>query len=188
MSDQTVRDVMLALGEYATIGMGCTIHEALVELSKTQLGLTYDRHHHRAILVIGPDGDVAGKVTHWALLRSLMPELLGDEELASLTRAGLPDTFIERLKRQVGEVQPTLRGLCRAAARVKVEDAMVPVGDSIDVEATLIEAIQRMVAHHCQSMIVRRRGAAVGILRLSDVFEEVADVIRAADPGDSGGE
>jgi CBS domain-containing protein len=176
---------MLALGEYATIDVGCTIREALVELSKAQLGLTYDRHHHRAILVIGRDGDVVGKVTHWALLRSLLPELLGSDEVASLTRAGLPEAFIEQLKRRVDEVQPTLRGLCQAAARVRVEEAMVPVGESIDEDTSLIEAIRRMVALHCQSLVVRRAGAAVGILRLSDVFEEVADLIRAADPDES---
>jgi len=185
MTDRTVRDLMLALGEYATIDVGCTIREALVELSKAQLGLTYDRHHHRAILVIGGDGDVVGKVTHWALLRSLMPDLLDDDGIASLARAGLADDFIERLKRRIDEVPPTLRGLCRAAARVKVEDAMVPVGESIAEEATLIEAIRRMVALHCQSLVVRRAGTAVGILRLSDVFEEVADSIRNVDPGET---
>ncbi len=185
MSGKTVKDVMLALSEYATINSGCTVREALLALNKAQLGLTYDRHHHRAVLVLGADGDVVGKLTHWAILRSLEPELLGQDDLASLAQAGLDDTFIDTLKRRIGRVSGSLAGMCRAAARVRVEQAMVPAGESILEEATLTEAIRRMVILHCQSLIVRRAGAVVGIIRLSDAFEEAADLIRASDPGQS---
>ena len=97
MDSKKVRDLMHSLDEYATISDNCTIREALVALDKAQLGLTPDRHHHRAVLVLDGSGNVVGKLTHWAILRSLEPGPLQNEDLASLDRAGLSAEFVHRL-------------------------------------------------------------------------------------------
>jgi len=176
-----VRDVMLSLDEYATIASGCTIREALVALNKAQLGLTYDRHQHRAVLVLDESGTVIGKLTHWAILCSLEAELLQGEDLSILDRAGLSADFIGRLKHLTPMFGGSLTRMCRTAAHVRVEDAMIPVTESISVNASLAEAIRQMVVLHAQSLLVHRHWKVVGILRLSDVFEEVADRIRDGD-------
>jgi len=181
METKKVGDVMLSLDEYGTINSGCTIREALVAMSKAQLGLTYDRHQHRAVLVLDESQTVIGKLTHWSVLRILESELLQGEDLASLDRAGLSADFIDRLKHLTTMFGTSLDRICRTAARVKVEDAMVPVAESISEDAPLSEAIRRFVALHAQSLLVHRRENVVGILRLSDVFEEVADRIRDGD-------
>jgi len=186
MNERKVRDVMLSLEEYATIRKGCTIRDALFALNKAQLGLTCDRHQHRAVLVLDPRGDVVGKLSHLAILRSLEPVGIREDDVAALDRAGLSIDFIGRLKREVQASGISLRQMCRAAARVRVEDAMVPVSESIDEEAPLTEAIQQMVRSREQSMLVRRQGRAVGVLRLADVFEEVADLIREEDGEETG--
>jgi CBS domain-containing protein len=181
MDTKTVGDVMLLLDEYATIASGCTIREALVALSKAQLGLTYDRHQHRAVLVLDESGAVIGKLSHWGILRSLEPELLRGDDLASLDRAGLSADFIGRLKHPTPMFGGSLDRMCRTAARVRVEDAMAPVTESVSKEAPLSEAIRRFVALHAQFLLVQERGKVIGVLRLSDVFEEVADRIREGD-------
>lgn len=43
-----VRDLLLLLSEYSTVSSEATLRDALVALSKAQMGLTDDRHHHRA--------------------------------------------------------------------------------------------------------------------------------------------
>ena len=58
---------------------------------------------------------------------------------------------------------------------------MVPIGESIDEDALLTEAIHQMVLMHALSIPVTRHGEVVGILRQSDVFEEVADIIMSSD-------
>ena len=172
---------MQSLDEYATISCKCTIREALVALNTAQLGLTPDRHHHRAVLVLDGWGNVVGKLTHWAILRSLEPDLLQNEDLASLDRAGLSAEFVHRLKNEARMFSGSIARTCAAAGRVRVEDAMVPVGESISEDAPLTEAIQRFVLLHSQSLLVRSDERVVGILRLSDVFEEVANQIRGED-------
>lgn len=173
-----VRDLMLLLSEYSTVSSEATLGDALVALSKAQMGLTYDRHHHRAILALDGEGKVVGKLSYWAILRSLEPKLLSDRELRALNRAGLSADFIDSLRETVHFFKGSLKRMCVNAARVKVKDAMVPAGEGIDEHAPLTEAIHRMVLEHSQSVLVTRKDEVIGVLRLSDVFEEVADAIR----------
>lgn len=186
MSDKQVKDLMLALSEYATVGEDATLKEALNALSKAQLGLHQDRHYHRAVLVLNRAGRVVGKLSHWAILRALQPRTLRNADVASMARAGLPEAFLETLKQNMAGAAGNLEQLCHHAASVRACDAMVPVLESIDEQASMTQAVQEMVAKHCQSMLVTRSGKVIGILRMSDVFQEVADRIRSAactDPG-----
>lgn len=173
---------MLPLEEYATIPADSTIREALIELDTAQLGLDHDRHHHRAVLVLDEDGSVVGKLSHWAILKSLQPRFLRRDDLASLLRAGLTQEFVESMRKNFTGVIGSLEQMCRASASIKAGDAMVSTGRSVDEDALLIEAINDMVLAHEQSKLVTRNGEVVGILRLSDVFERVADMIRGSDP------
>jgi predicted transcriptional regulator len=178
MENKRVKDLMLSLSEYATIDSKSTIHQALVALSKAQMGLTQDRHHHRAILVLDEKQHVVGKLTYGSILRSLEPKLFKQTDHEALSRSGLDNGFIASLQRRFEQWPADLTRMCQQAARVRVRDAMVPVQESIDEDAGLTEAIRMLVVGHWQSLLVTRDGEVVGILRLSDIFEEVADMIR----------
>ncbi len=180
MDEKKVNEVMLLLEEYATVSWDATIAEALQALSKAQMGLTYDRHHHRAIVVLGDSGEVVGKLSHWAILRSLEPRFLDKADMESLARVSLSPDFISYLEQGAGFFKGSLAALCSRAGRIKVKDAMVPIGESVEDGAPLTDAIHLFVRTHAQSIIVTRRGRPIGVLRLSDVFEEVADLIRSS--------
>ena len=180
MEEKRVKDLMLALDEYATIDAEATIREALLALDEAQLGLDDDRHHHRAVLVLDADRQVIGKLSHWAILRRIEPTFLRADDLVSLNRAGLTPEFIRILESRFAGFSNSLALMCAEAAKTKARDAMVPVDESIDEDARISEAIQALVRNHAQSMLVTRDGTVVGILRMSDVFEEVANVIRRA--------
>lgn len=177
MAPRLVKDLMISLDEYATIRADQTIAQALEALGKAQLGLTADRHQHRAVLVLDERGDVLGKLSHWAVLRSLETSLLRTSDLASLDRAGLNEDLIQSLREKVSEFGGSLEHMCAVAGRTRVSAAMVPVGQSIDETSTLAEAVRVLVRTHAQSLPVTRGDRVVGILRLSDVFEAVADLI-----------
>ena len=181
MEEKRVGEVMVSLSEYATIDAEKTIKEALEALSKAQLGLTQDRHHHRAVLVLDRDGNVMGKLSHWAILRALERRPLRADDMVSLSRAGLTEEFIESMQDSLSTFTGSLQQMCRYAARIKAKDAMVSVGESIEESATLTEAIRMLVRKHVQSLPVTSGNKVVGILRLSDVFEEVAEAIKKSD-------
>ena len=179
MDDKTVKDIMLPLSEYATISQERTLREALVALDNAQLGLTNDRHHHRAVLVLDAQGDVVGKLSHWAILRKLEPRFLDTEALSALCRENLTADYMVDMEESLSDVLTGLSGLCRRASGVKAKEAMVPAGESIDQDASLVSAIHQLVVSHANSMLVTHDGRTVGILRLSDVFETVAAVIKS---------
>jgi len=178
MEEKKVKDMMLALDEYATISCEATILEALVALNKVQMGLTNNRHNHRAVLALDGNGKVVGKLSHWAILRSLEPRLLCERDVQSLAQAGLKADFIRRLSSNLSLFAGDLKKMCHDAARIKVREAMVPIGDSIDENEPITEAIHMLVLTHDYSTLVTRNNEVVGILRLADIFEEVADIIR----------
>ncbi len=178
MGEKRVKDLMLPLSEYATISGERTIQDALKALDKVQLGLTYDQHHNRAVLVLGVDGEVVGKLSHLSILRKLEPKFLNTNDLSALSRANLSADYISNLEESITGFSVSLSTLCKRSSGIKAKDAMVHVGESIDENESLVVAIHQLVVRHVQSLLVRRESKTVGILRLSDVFEEVADIIR----------
>ncbi len=178
MGETRVKDLTLPLSEYATISGERTIQDALQVLNKAQLGLTYDRHHHRAVLVLDESDDVVGKLSHWAILRKLEPKYLNTEDLSALSRANFTADYMSELEEGLTGFLGSLSALCKRASGIKAKDAMVPLGESIDENESLVAAIHHLVEFHAQSIMVTRKGKMVGILRLSDVFQEVADMIR----------
>jgi signal-transduction protein with cAMP-binding, CBS, and nucleotidyltransferase domain len=62
-----------------------------------------------------------------------------------------------------------------------VRDVYTPDIATIDEEATLPDAAVAFLAQQAQSLLVRRGQQTVGILRLSDLFDELARQIRQDD-------
>ena len=73
-----------------------------------------------------------------------------------------------------------LRDICSKAAKVKVKDFMyTPAEDEyVEENVSLEEAIHMLVIGHHQSLLVTKDGKIVGILRLTDVFVAISDLIR----------
>ena len=74
-----------------------------------------------------------------------------------------------------------LEDLCRKAANVKLGSIVAaPLeGEFIDQDASLDKAVHQLIMGHHQSLLVTSKGRIVGILRLTDVFKEVTDRIKA---------
>jgi len=177
-AERRVKDLMLPLSEYATVPADRNLRDAVVALYRSRKHLTKNRHHHRAVLAIDDRGRVVGKLTYWAILASLEPPLIGTFDAQSLQQSSLSPELVAAIQDRVASLQGGLDRMCQAAGLMSVSDAMVPVDEHIDEAAPLTEAIDRLVDHHAQSMLVTSGDAVVGILRLSDVFEEVGDLIR----------
>jgi len=177
ISEKKVKDVMISLDQYPTISAEATLQEALVTLSKAQKSLNEVGFNYRAILVLDEHRQVIGKLSFWAILRSLEPKLLSKNDVEALRRTGLSLDYIDTLAEKGTLFPSNLNRLCHEAARVKAREAMIPAQTSIDEQALLTEAIHLLVMTHSQSLLVTKDGTITGILRLSDVFAVVADII-----------
>jgi len=173
------KDLMLSLSEYAVVDEDATVLDALQALSASQAQVPAGRQPHRAVLVRNRQGAIVGKLHHFAFLRALIPERRALGERAMLDRAGVSDELLASSMQTLDLLTGDLVDVCQRARSVLVRDVYTPATASIDGDAVLADAIGAFLGHQTLSLLVRRGGAIVGILRLSDLFDELARQIMA---------
>jgi CBS domain-containing protein len=173
MDTKKVKDLMVPLDEYAVVDQDATLLDAVLALDKAISKLKPGKQKHRAVLVVDSDKKVIGKIGHLAFLKALEPKynVLGD--LPALSRVGVSQEFIDSMMANMKFFQDNLADLSTRAARLKARDVMHPVTESVAEDATLAEGIHELVMHQSLSILVTRKGNVVGILRISDLFEEL---------------
>lgn len=179
MKNKHVKDLMLPLSEYAIVSKEDTLLDALQALDKAQSRLPSGRQPHRAVLVKDENDRIVGKLGHLGFLKALEPKytILGDVE--RLSKSGLSGEFIETMMESFNFWRDDLAEICRRAQIIKIIQVMNPVEESIDENTSLAEVIHRMVLLQTLSILVTRNSHVVGILRLSDLFTKVADLVKS---------
>jgi CBS domain-containing protein len=180
MKSIKVKEIMVPLNEYATVDEDATLHEALLALEDAQQRFAQNRYKHRAILVFDRNRDIVGKLSQLDVIRGLETGYKKIGDLKGVSRSGFSPEFIKSLIEQYSLWQRPLDEICRKAGRIKIKDIMYTPTEReyVEEEASLDEAIHQLVMGYHQSLLVTRRGKIVGILRLTDVFTEICNVIK----------
>lgn len=181
MEPLKVKDLMVPLAEYATVSEDANLYDAVAALRKAQKAFDRERDRHRAIIVLNKDGQVVGKLSQMDVIRGLEPNYEKIGKLRETSRFGFSPDFMQSLIKDYGLWDRPLRELCKKAALKKVSDIMYrpTPGEYVNEDDTLDQGIHQLIAGHHQSLLVMRGKQIVGILRLSDVFREVCDMIAA---------
>mgnify|MGYP001813512977 FL=1 len=180
MRTVTVKELMVPLEAYATVSKEATLREAILALERAQMTLDPSRHKHRAILVLDDNGNVVSKITMKNILMALEPNYGKLEGTGVLERSGYsPDLIRSMLEDNTLWAKP-LQFVHERATQLKVADFIqTPLaGEYIDEYASLGEAIRQLIAYPTLSLLVTSSDKVVGILRLSDVFTKICDIIR----------
>ena len=181
MADKKVKDIMVPLADYATVSENANLHEAVFALREAQHKFDLSKDPHRAIIVLNNKGNVVGKLSQLDLLKGLEPNYDKIGDFRETSRFGFTPDFLKSLMKNYGLWNHPLMDLCKKAAEKKVKDIMyTPTqGEFVLEDAFLDEAIHQLIMGHHQSLLVTKDKKIVGILRLSDVFREVCDLILA---------
>ncbi|MGD8520406.1 MAG: CBS domain-containing protein [Desulfobacterales bacterium] len=180
MKTITVKELMVPLKKYATVPQEATLREAVLALEKAQMTLDPSQHKHRAILVLDENGKVVSKITMKDILVALEPNYGKVEGGDVLERSGYSSDMIkDMLDNNVLWAEP-IRFSCERAAKLKVNDFMraPSEGEYIDQNATIGEATHQLIVQPYLSLLVTSDDAVVGVLRLSDVFTKVCEMIK----------
>jgi CBS domain-containing protein len=177
---------MVPLEEYATVSEEATLKDAVDALEKAQEELDRKRYKylHRAVLVLNNDREIVGKITQLDILRGLEPNY---KNIVDTTRrlsiSGFSTQFLTSMMDMHGLWVHPISGICAKAADVRVNDFMVTLteGEFIDETASLEEAMHIMVMGHHHSLLVKGDGNIVGILRLTDIFIYISELIKRCD-------
>jgi len=169
-----VKDLMLSLSEYAVVDEDATILDALRALAESQAKVPPGKQPHRAILVRDRRGEIVGKLHHFAFLRALAPARKPMVASDILERAGVGDDLRDASMRMRDRLTGDLVDVCARARHVAARDVCTPATVGIDEDAPLSDAISMFLDHQPLSLLVHRDGRTVGILRLSDLFDELS--------------
>jgi len=180
MKTITVRELMIPLAAYATVSKEATLLEAVLALEKAQKTLDPSRHKHRAILVLDESGSVVSKITMKNILVALEPNYGRLEGMDVLERSGYSlDLIRSMLKDNALWAEPS-QFVRKRATQLKLADFIQPTaeGEYIEDNATLGAAIHQLIVYPYHSLLVTSGEDVVGILRLSDVFAKICDIIK----------
>ncbi len=174
---------MVPLEEYVTVSQEATLFEAVMALEKAHEKLDRSRfkYLHRAVLVLGKDNKVLGKISQLDALRALEPKYDEMGDTGTISRAGFSPQFLKSMMERYSIFSDSFQNICSKAAKLKVRDFIHEPGEDeyIEEDAHLGLAIHQLVMGRHQSLLVTSQEKIVGILRLTDVFKEVFETMKA---------
>jgi len=191
MQSISVKELMVPKNHYATVSQEGTLRDAVLalqEAQKREQQQNPDRHRDRAVLVLGSDGRVFGKLSLLDVLRGLEPKYDRVEGSRTSSRAaarvGSAQSFIDSLTGDFGLSRKPLSNLVQKASAVKVKHLIgAPAdGETIAEDAPLDTALHQLITGQFQSLLVTRDGEIIGVLRLTDVYEMISEMIKSCQP------
>ena len=179
MYGKKVRDIMRPITECAVVFENATLADAMIALDEAQELLPPGRQRHRAVLVQDDKGRIVGKLGYLGFLKALEPKYSSIGDVERLSRAGVGGDLMNVIMDSYRFWQDDLDGVRQRAHHIRVKEVMVPVEEGIDVNSSVTEAMHHLIMKQSLSVVVRMKGVAVGMLRLSDLFDEVAAFIKS---------
>jgi CBS domain-containing protein len=181
MKTHLVKNLMVPLSEYVTVSQEATLQEAILALEKAHKDFDPTQHRHRGILIYDENNKIVGKIGQIDILRALEPKYDKIMSSDAFARMGLSPVYQKTLVEQYMLWNKPMNDICRKAAELKVRSFMqAPMeGEYIDEEASLDTAIHQLIMGKHLSLLVTRDKNIIGILRLIDVFMEIADNVKA---------
>ncbi|MCK9240888.1 hypothetical protein [Desulfocurvus sp.] len=175
--EMTIKELMIPIGEYVTVSTTDTLAQYFqaLEADKAAKG---GAHCHRDALVMGPGGQVTGKVTMHDVFLALEPTYKSIMESMSDTSVLTPD-YLAGIYKDFNLWAKPLPRLCERAAQITVGDIMHKPGaaEFVDEADPVDVGLHRYVMGVHQPLLVRGPdGRVSGVLRFGDVFKRVKDM------------
>lgn len=179
MRKKTVKDIMVSLSEFGTIGMEADLYEAAIALEKAQKEYEQGISRHRILLITDKNDRVMGKISQLDILRALEPKGKQLADSKALSRFGISSKYLKSMADQCSFWDKPLIDICKNSGELKVKMLVcTPAeGEYVKEDASLTEAIHQLALEHHQSLLVTRGKNIVGILRQTDMFKEVVQTL-----------
>ncbi len=184
-----VRELMVTAAKCGCIHQDVTIREAILMLQRGHDGphAGGEALKYGALLVLNNDNLVVGKLSPTEIVINMDPiyhSQQGPEPIAHTATAGLTPALLKSLTRNSPSRCESFEHICQSVLILKVKDCMSPThsnGCVLESE-TLEEAIHKLAKSSNQSLLVTSEVKIVGILRLSDVFQQLAQESKDPNP------
>jgi hypothetical protein len=181
MKSKTAGDLMVPLDEYPIVDASASVLDAVIRLDEFRKRMEPGRQPFQAVLVADKNGSIIGKMGQWALLKTLEPirQVYVDED--TLEKAGVSDQIMQTALDHLRSFRREFSDMCEGAKALAVSKVMHPIREHIDIGDSIHDVIHWMVTWRTLSLLVTERGRPVGLVRLSDLCDEViAEMLKMA--------
>jgi len=153
--DKIVHDLMIPLNKCPAVLPNDTVQRAITLLKKAAAA------GHQCVLVVDEDGQPIGILSRRVLLQILEPKFVVTDRWA------LPVFW-----------SGFFTDKCKAEAQKKVKEIMRPINlQTVEADDPIIKAVHMMVNNHVGLLPVLKEGKVAGVLRLHEIFQEIAGLV-----------
>ncbi len=179
MKTKPVKEFMVPVSDYATVSRDATLKEALRALENENKRFGDGPYRHASLLVIDAEKRAIGRVSQIDIMRALEPRYAEVGESAWIARSRLTTRMLKTIREQFQLWDQPVETMCKTMERLSVADIMqIPTeGEFVDEDDTLNIAMHRIVMGSHHSLLVTRGSEIVGIVRSTDVFNVLYDMI-----------
>jgi CBS-domain-containing membrane protein len=183
MKTRTVRDLMVPLSEYATVSKDASLKEALKSLENKNMCYGDGPYRHCSLVVVNKDGHAVGRLSQVDIMRALEPGYGDLGDVRWVERSRLSEKMLIAIREQFNLWEQPVESMRETMETVKVSEIMqVPSeGEFVDESDTLNVAMHRIVMGSHHSLLVTKERKIVGILRSTDAFNALYDMIFASE-------
>jgi CBS domain-containing protein len=176
--DEKVKDIMVPIDNYAVCKESATLKDAISSLRKIYCEVETGEcteAGHRALLVIGDNGDLVGMLDFASILKVLVPEVAGSLS-DKLMQLGASIAFAEaNIEDATDESKLSFQQKVAKNAAIQVKDVMLRSKGQVDSNGSLLDALKSLCGKKITVLPVYEDGKLVGVLRDSDIFLKVAE-------------
>jgi len=185
---QIVKDLMVPIEKYVSVPESTTVREAIGVLEKVRHNYQTEGKEYkpRQVIVLDSEHRVVGMLSQRDVVVALEPKYRseqGDEAISHTAFANFSPELLKSMMKWYALWGESFDERCRKVVNMQVKDCMhAPRRDEYVKESERLEvAVHQMVMGGNRSLLVNADDRIVGILRLSDVFQQVALASKKAD-------
>lgn len=178
-SDTKVKDIMIPIANYAVARTGDILSEAVRLLRKLYCSTEYGKcteAGHRSVLVVDAKGALVGILNFSSILGTLIPEIAGGIG-ARLESLGVTMAYAQADSTELDEARLSFRARVKKNAETKIEHIMLKIKGSISSDESVLDALKLIYRNKINIIPVYEGGALVGVVRDSDLFLVVAEIL-----------
>jgi CBS domain-containing protein len=168
-NDKKVKDLMIPLEDFPHIPYWFTLRQAMA-IVREAVGKFAGAFEPRAVLVFDEKYQLMGILTLRDIIKGLEPKFLQETGLVKMD----PNLTV-LLKDLLG---PDMR----TASQRPVNEVMCPIAVTVDAGAPVAKALYLMIQENVGFLPVMHSGNVAGMVRLSDLFNEVAQLVLGDQP------
>jgi CBS domain-containing protein len=163
-NNKKVKDLMIPLEDYPHIPYWFTLRQAVAVVREATVKFE-GAFEPRAVLVFDEKYQLMGILTLRDMIKGLEPNFLQETSLVKMD----PNLTV-----LMGDLSgPNMR----TASRRPVSEVMSPIQVTVNGSAPIAKALYLMIQGNVGLMPVMQAGKVAGMVRLSDLFNEIAQVV-----------